>query len=419
MLDALLAQWTAFYKTIMNSTSNSNSTSLQASQTEILDIESSPSTSTASAATTDGWTVTPVWSTGGDGTNDFAKHLQDILNRTVTRPILSDVAYHPLIAAIVLASTLTLWQKFRSPAGTAGVSWKDALGLALIGSCVAGKWMLEAIALTAAYVAWSFLADRQWNTADKLPDFDIFLASLRSAATTPTTSDATTKTSPSTDDNNPSSTRETTALTNLEASLGLPPRNPSSECVVCWTSDEDEPPLRLPCSHQVCKDCLTRLRETSRNTCPYCSTPLFHLPSKNTKKHLLYQISVASNAVHLAICLTEAALKLAHAEYFGALLMLSFNLPSALSTQRTHYRNKSRAEEVIFASATEVSLGIQVAVAIYMAHASYGRVPRVDWANFFDGEWQRYRSDEWAVFRGVVCWVAPGLAAGVVGCPEV
>ena len=99
--------------------------------------------------------------------------------------------------------------------------------------------------------------------------------------------------------------------------------------------------------------------------------------------------------------------------------MLSFNLPSALSTLRTHYRNKSRAEEVIFASATEVSLGIQVAVAIYMAHASYGRVPRVDWANFFDGEWQRYRSDEWAVFRGVVCWVAPGLAAGIVGCPEV
>lgn len=408
-----LAQWMAAYNSIMNP---SNSKDIQSSQTHVVDIQSLSSTSTASAATTSGWTVTPQW--GGDGSNDFAKQLQDILNRTVTRPILSDVLYRPIIAAIVLASTLALWKKIRSPNGTSKLSWRDALGLALVGSCVSMKWMLEAVALTAAYVAWSCLADRSWNSTGKLPDFETFLAGLRLAGTT-TTTDAAMNSSPSDDDGAtapPTSsppaapTPESAILSQFEAQLGLPERKPAEECVVCWTSDEN--PLRLPCSHLVCSDCLTRLRDSQRSTCPYCSTPLFTL--KNNK-HLLHQLAVATSAAHLAICLTEAALKVAHRQYFGALLMLSFNLPSALSALYAQYRIAAQWDQGVAASAAD-SLMLQCGVSLFMAHASYGRVPDVDWANFFDGKWERYRTDEWAFAREVMCWVAPGLAGRVVNC---
>jgi hypothetical protein len=424
MFDALLAKWMTAYNSIMKSPSTTNSTSTQPSQTHAVDIQSLSSTSTAPAATTAGWTVTSQ--SGGDESIDLAQKLEDMLNRTVTRPILSDVIYRPIIAAIVLASTFALWKKIRSPNGTSKISWRDALGLALIGSCVSMKWMLEAIALTAAYVAWSSLADRSWNSTGKLPDFEAFLASLRLAGTT-TTTNATMNPSPSDDDSatappgeaTPTSstspappTPESAILSQFEAQLGLPERKPSEECVVCWTSDED--PLRLPCLHLVCSDCLTRLRDSQRSTCPYCSTPLFKL--KNNK-NLLHQLAVATSAAHLAICLTEAALKIVvHRQYFGALFMLSFNLPSALLGLYAQYQVAVRWDRGVTASASE-SLLLQCGVSLFMAHASYGRVPDVDWANFFDGKWRRWRTDEWDVVRRVVCWAVPGLAGQVVRCP--
>ena len=466
MLDALLAQWSAVYDSIMNfsnsnstssnssnNSNNSNSTSSRTLPTYSIDFGNSSSESAASAFNISGWTVTSM--SGGNGTDAFAKHLQDILNRTVTRPILSDVIYHPIIAVIVLASTFALWRKIRSPTGTSALSWRDALGLALIGSCVAGKWMLEAIALTAAYVAWSSLIDRSWNKTGKLPDFDAFLASLHPAATPtatsnaatesalltddnpPTTaSDSTTESSPTISSNPPSSSSETTTTTSpptslsppaaapspesatlsrFEAQLGLPERKPEEECVVCWTSDES--PLRLPCSHQVCSDCLTRLRDASRYTCPYCSTALFEPPNK-TNRNLLYQLAVASSGAHLAICLTEAALKVAHRRYFGAAFMLLFNLPSAFFALRSQSTIRARGEEEFFAEVTEGSLGVQLGMSLYLAYSGYGRIPLVDWAAFRDGEWRRFHHDEWAVARGFMCWLAPGMAERVVNCSD-
>jgi hypothetical protein len=424
MFDALLAQWMAAYNSIMTSSSSGNLTGIQASQTHVVDIQELSSTSTASAAATSGWTVTSQW--GGDGSNDFAKKLQDILNRTVTRPILGDVLYHPIITAIVVASTFALWKKVRSRTGGSTISWRDALGLALIGGCVRSKWMLEAIALTAAYVAWSLLADRPRNPTGKMPDFQTFLASLRPASA-PTTLVATTNSSPSTDDSPPTPlseaiptpstspaapSPESAILSQFEAQLGLPERKPEEECVVCWASDEE--PLRLPCAHLVCSDCLKRLQDSQRSTCPYCSTPIF--APKKTNKHLLHQLAVAASAAHLATCLTEAALKIAHRQYFGALLMLSFNLPSAVSALHAQHRIAVQWDQGVNSSAAD-SLMLQCGISLFMVHASYGRVPDVDWANFFDGKWERYRTDEWAVIRRVLCWAAPGLAGRVVNCP--
>jgi len=431
MLDALLAQLNSIYKSIMKSPGSDNLTTLPASETQIvyMSLPSTPASTTA-AATTTGWTVTPV--SGGDGTDSVAKSLQDILNRMTTRPILSDVLYRPILAAITLAVTFAIQRKVRSPTGITAVSWKDALGLVLIGACVLKKWILEAIALTAAYVAWSSLADRPWNAAGKTPEFEEFLATLRPAATS-TTGDATTEPSPPPDASTPDTTSEANkttststslptspspeaaSLANFEAQLGLPERKPEEECVVCWTSDED--PLRLPCSHLVCEGCLTRLRDASRYTCPYCSTALFNL--RNNNKVLLYQAAVASSAAHLAICLVEAALKITQRQYFGALLMLSFNLPSALSALYYQSRIRVQGEEGYFASATEGSLGVQAGMSLYLAHASWGRVEDVDLAIFMDGRWERIRTDEFFAVRKMMCWLAPGLAARVVSCPGV
>ncbi|KAM0691242.1 hypothetical protein Q7P36_010013 [Cladosporium allicinum] len=451
MLDGLLSRWF-----------NGNSTNLTSPDTfpmYHIDFESSPSTSNntnyTAATNASGWTVT---ATGNNATDAFARYVQDILNRTVTRPVLSDVLYQPIVAAIVIALTFALSRKTLSSTGAASLSWRDALGLVLIGLCVVKTWILEAVALTAAYVAWSSLAGGQWNATSRLPDFDAFLASLRPAtmpttssdaatesspaiddSPTVTTSDATTESSPiisdsppattidaapkttlSRDDNSSSPPSEATpipststpatpnpesaTLHRFEAQLGLPERKPEEECVICWTSDEN--PLRLPCSHLVCEGCLARLRDASRYTCPYCSMALFK-PQKNNNKHLLYQAAVATSGAHLAICLTEAALKIVHGRYSGAVFLLFYNMPSALFALQSQSKIRLQGEEVYFAEATETSLGVQLGMSLYLAYSSYGRVPMVDWAAFRDGEWRRMAADDWGfmMFSKVVDWL--------------
>lgn len=445
MFDTLLARWSALCNSVMNassSNSSSNSTDPKTFPMYHIDFQERPSTSNTSntsnnsATNSSGWTVT---TTGNNTNDDFARYIQNILNSTVTRPILSDLLYQPIVAAIVLASTFALWRKLRSPSGISALSWRDALGLALIGSCVAAKWMLEAVALTAAYVAWSSLADRQWNATSKLPDFDAFLASLpRPAASPTTTSEATVKTPPlddgiapavtsdptTADDSHSTTTSEATPntststplpppaapnpesaiLSQFEAQLGIPERKPEEECVICWTSDDT--PLRLPCSHLVCEGCLARLRDANRYTCPYCSTTLFK-PQKNKNKHLLYQLAVASSGAHLAVVVIEAALKMVHRRYTRAVVMLFFNLPSALFAVQSRSRMRLQGEEEYFAEMTEGSLGVQLGMSVYLAWSSYGRVPERDWAAFRDGEWKRFAYDDWGVmmFERVVGWV--------------
>jgi hypothetical protein len=364
---------------------------------------------------------------GNNATAEIAKQLQDILNSTVIRPILSDALYQPIVAAIILASSFALWSKIQSPTGVSALSWRDALGLALIGCCVSGKWMLEAVALTAAYVAWSSLAARSWNATGKLPGFEVFLASLLPAATPTvigdatsdpspatsdspptTTSDATTESSPSTDASPPALTNEatptssptdpspepTTLSASEEAKPSLPDRNPEEECVVCWTTDEN--PLSLPCSHLVCEGCLTRLRDANKYTCPYCSTPLFK-PHNNANKHLIYQLAVATSGAHRAIILIEAALGLAHGRFTRATLVLFFNLPLALFARTSQARIKLQGEEEYFAEVGETSLGTVLGLSLFLMYWSYGRVPPEDWAVFRDGEWiGLLPSDDWS-----------------------
>ena len=453
MLNGLLSRW-------FNGNST-NSTNPDTFPMYHIDFESSPSSSNntnyTAATNASGWTVT---ATGNNATDAFAKYIQDILNRTVTRPILSDVLYQPIVAAIVIALTFALSRKTLSSTGASSLSWRDALGLVLIGSCVVKTWILEAVALTAAYVAWSSLAEGQWNATSRLPGFDAFLASLRPATVPTTSSDASTETSPATDEKHPVATSDATTdsspITNdsppattsdatpetslhvsadsnppaslseatpapsasrpatpnpesatlhrFEAQLGLPERKPEEECVICWTSDEN--PLRLPCSHLVCEGCLARLRDASRYTCPYCSAALFK-PQKYDNKHLLYQAAVACSGAHLAICLTEAALKIVHGRYSGAVFLLLYNMPSAVFALQSQSRIRVQGEEVYFAEATETSLWVQLVMSLYLAYSSYGRVPMVDWAAFRDGEWRRMAADDWGfmMFSKVVDWL--------------
>jgi hypothetical protein len=117
----------------------------------------------------EGWKVESVW--GGDPSNPFAKHLEDILNRTTGYRILSQLAYRPLVAFLIVACSVVLWRKTRS-----AVSWRDAVALVVLGVCLMTRSMVVAIGWTAAYAAWSTLADRPWNSTSALPGFEGFEA---------------------------------------------------------------------------------------------------------------------------------------------------------------------------------------------------------------------------------------------------
>jgi hypothetical protein len=119
----------------------------------------------------EGWKVESVW--GGDPSNPFAKHLEDILNRTTGYRILSQLAYRPVVAFLIIACSVVLWRKTRS-----AVSWRDGVALLVLGGCLVTRLMVAAIGWTAAYAAWSTLADRPWNSTSALPGFEGFVRSL-------------------------------------------------------------------------------------------------------------------------------------------------------------------------------------------------------------------------------------------------
>lgn len=303
-----------------------------------------------------GWTVKNVWGADGENSNDFARQLQDILNRTETYSILNTLFYRHIVAVLVVVWSVALWRKARSVGVRFG--WRDALAVVVCLGSVLWRDMVLAIGVTAGYAAWAVLADRPWNGKGGLPGFEAFVASLKPAeggnedaqgseeqASKTETHAATPSTQPE-----PAAAAEAALLTRIEANLGLPEKKPLEDCVVCWSTSSEDPPLKLPCSHLVCSDCLTRLKEANRYTCPFCRTPLYTLA---TNKATLFQLVTFSSGAQLALALLLTTLRISRGRYWGAAESLIFKGYPAAATLWSQWRIRRQGEEGYFASTSE------------------------------------------------------------------
>lgn len=270
-----------------------------------------------------------------------------------------------------------------------------------------------AVGITAGYVAWAVLADRPWNGKGGLPGFEAFVEGLKPVENEEEASGSeeaeTDATAPAAD---PASSTEAALLTRIEAKLGLPEKKPQEDCVVCWASDET--PLKLPCSHLVCSDCLLRLKEANRYTCPFCRIPLYTL---TTNKVALFQLVAASSGAQLALALILTALRIAKGRYWGAAESLIFKGWPAAASLGGQWSIRTQGEEGYFASTSEGSLQVQLAFSGYLLYAIYGGMDEVGWATFVDGRWVRAKVDEGEFLRMALCWAVPGWAGKVMRCP--
>ena len=405
----------------MDARSSSTSAIDFKSQTQTQAIPTLSFDLSAPTGSSSGWTVNKVWGAESDNSNDFAKRLQDTLNRTETFSILDTLLYRHIVAFLAMVWSVMLWRKLRS--NGMKVEWVDGLAVVL---CAAGVlWRRDvvlAIGVTAGYVAWAMLAAKERNEMGGLPGFETFAQGLKPADEDQDRAgcEGAEPVAPSA---HPASATEAALLTKLEANLGLPSKKPREHCIVCWSSsssseDEDEDEneetsLKLPCSHLVCTSCLTRLKEANKNTCPFCRRPLYTLSATKT---ILFQLVSATSGAQPALALVLAALHLARGRYWGAatcLVSKAYPAAAALWSQRGL---RTQGEEAYFAGTSQRVLQIQLGLSVYLLWGVYGGIEEVGWATFVDGSFVRGGVDEWWDVREVVCWVVPGLAGKVVRC---
>jgi len=310
---------------------------------------------------------------------------------------------------------VVLWRKARAVGLIFG--WADGLAVVACVASVIWRDMVIAIGVTAGYVAWAVLADRPWNGKGGLPDFETFVKGLKPAGNEDTQGSATqeAETNAITPAAEPDAEAEAALLTKIEANLGLPEKKPHEDCVVCWSSSssEDKPPLCLPCSHLVCSDCLNRLKEANRCTCPFCRRPLYSL---STNEVALFQLVAACSGAQLALALILTALRVARGRYRGAAECLVFKAWPAAGALWHQWGIRTKGEEGYFASTSQRFLGMQLGLSVYLLKGIYWGLDQVGWATFVDGRFVRARVDEWWEVREVVCCVVPGLAGKVVSC---
>ncbi|KAM0713550.1 hypothetical protein Q7P37_010512 [Cladosporium fusiforme] len=194
---------------------------------------------THSTPSTNRWTVTPNWrESDNPHAAATAKGIQDILNRTETLPILSNVLYRHIVTLLALSVTFALWKRHR----VAGLRATRIDAVALVGIAVAvyGRFMLVAVGLTAAYAVWSALADRPWNEAGKLPGFGKFVGGLRPAGEGSSSSSSSSSAGvEKAADTRSEATTTTTTTPNAEDSTETP------DCIICWSSEVPPPPPPL------------------------------------------------------------------------------------------------------------------------------------------------------------------------------
>ncbi|GAB7327406.1 hypothetical protein MBLNU13_g11269t1 [Cladosporium sp. NU13] len=398
-----------FYRESMDVRSSTSATEPPQTQTQ-----SVPTLSFDLSAPTDpssGWTVQKVWGADGDDSNDFAKQLQDILNRAETFSILNTLFYRHIVAVLVVVWSVVLWRKARAVGMRFG--WWDGLAVVVCVASVLWRDMVLAIGGTAGYAAWAVLADRPWNGQGGLPDFETFVKGLKPAGEDQDRDQAGCRDAESIAQAEPGAEAEAALLTRIEANLGLLSEEPQEECIVCWSSDDS--PLRLPCSHLVCSGCLTRLKDANEYTCPFCRRPLYTL---STNKVALFQLISFSSGAQLALALILTALRIARGRYWGAAECLVFKGYPAAGALWHQWGIRMQGEEGFFAGASERFLQIQLGLSVYLLKGIYGGLDEVGWVTFIDGKLVRAGVDEWRDLREVLCWAVPGLAGKVVDCSQ-
>lgn len=340
-------------------------------------------------ASSEGWSVTPTDGASPESA-EHARKLQDILNRMEARMILGDVLFTFVLSTIILGLTFALWKRSR-----AGLGWYDGFIIAEIGLCVYLRHMAGAIGFTAAYLAWSTLVDRPHR---QLPDYQTFVEGLPPAGEA---ADASEPAAPS---------PEAATLDRFEAKLGLPPKKPETDCVVCWSSEES--PLTMPCAHVVCKGCLSRLKSATRNSCPFCRRPLFSLFNEQT---LLFEALVAASGAQITLGLVLTGLQIFKMRYLNAPFELVVTCGLALAALREQLRAYEQGGEGYIASiaasdsATWV-LRVQVAGSLYAVYRTLTGdlgIWRLDWVTFLDGAMNRYPPRDQVGFAKAICALAP------------
>lgn len=381
------------------------------SQTQTQSIPTFSFSLSAPTDTSSGWTVKNAWGADGDDSNEFAKRLQDILNRTETYSILDTLFYWHVVAFLVIVWSVVLLRKAKA-VGMGFGRWDGFAVVVCVGS-VLWRDMVTAIGVMAGYAAWAMLADRPWNGKGGLPDFETFMKGLEPAGNEDTQGSGTqeAETNAITPAAEPDAEAEAALLTRIEANLGLPEKKPQEDCVVCWSSDDS--PRRLPCSHLVCSDCLTRLKDADRYTCPFCRRPLCTLA---TNKVTLFQLVSATSGAQLVLALVLTALRIAHGRYWGAAECLIFKGHPAAAALWHQWGIRRQGEEGYFAGTSERFLQFQLGLSIFILRGIYRGMDEVAWATFIDGKLVRGGVDEWREVRELVCWLVPGVAGKVVSC---
>lgn len=94
------------------------------------------------------------------------------------------------------------------------------------------------------------------------------------------------------------------------ASLGTAENAPA--CLVCWSSDPR--PMKLPCNHHMCFDCLATMNSCRQTRCPLCRRSLFH--NNDGWRCAIHKASIATLAARLVANGISLFLQLWHGQYW-------------------------------------------------------------------------------------------------------
>jgi hypothetical protein len=170
----------------------------------------------------------------------------------------------------------------RNPNAGCWYGW-DALALAAVAFFVQQKQHAIACVFTSAYFVWTRLPGSPFNDLH-LPSFNTFLET----------------TSKQRADDIADRRGDRAALEDAPV------------CLVCWSSDEK--PLSLPCSHFMCRECLSTMKDRRQTCCPLCRRPLFH--NNDGLRCAVHKAVVAALAARLTTSGIYLLLQLWHGQYW-------------------------------------------------------------------------------------------------------
>jgi hypothetical protein len=200
-----------------------------------------------------------------------------------TSHIIQDKLRLYIIAALSLLWLSAQLQRYIARNLNAGCwyGW-DALALAAVACFIQQEQHAIACVFTSAYFVWTRLPGSPFNDLH-LPSFNTFL--------------------------------ETTSEQHADGIAARGAANKLEDapaCLVCWSSDER--PLSLPCSHFMCRECLSTMKDRRQTCCPFCRLPLFH--NNDELRCAVHKAVVAALAARLATSGMYLLLQLWHGKYW-------------------------------------------------------------------------------------------------------